>query len=426
MKKIQFICFVFTSTLLTLLSTVQSSKIEFFFEKGIDLVPKSLHKSFIRNFSQSFKNQGSEYFPSTAEFDIGRVKHKQLGEHSLKGNILCVRPYGLYQPPSFDIDYFNKQFTKWAIDRDLLGNKEEMAFNKVASSLVAFADFLTPNIRFGSPEKDSLLDLLSFFFVFDDFTDEMGTARSSLDNLNQATKIFENVLKSHRNIVSNNIDLLNFASYNILIKTLQKTKDFYDLYYDRYPDASKVCINEMIDYIRSISVCALDKTLTGISENGNMFFRSYTSGYRPVSEHIIMMNGINLQKEIRQHLLFKRFKQASQNAFAITNDIFSFKRELNDERSENSILTKITHGISLSDAFKQTIDFLNSEIRDVVLLGHNLNIYFPKNQQLRRYVMFLQNGIDGNLYWHLKDPRYGSVKSYFKKIQSGLPYNYQD
>ena len=128
------------------------------------------------------------------------------------------------------------------------------------------------------------------------------------------------------------------------------------------------------------------------------------------------MKEIYLDRKIRKSMLFNRLKEAGNNAISIANDMLSLRKEINFNEVTNLVLVKVNRkGMKLDEAFKHVNIFLNDEIEDVAEIGHKLRNVFPNNVELDRYILSIENAIDGHLRWYPVCHRYGNIKLMFKK-----------
>jgi len=68
-------------------------------------------------------------------------------------------------------------------------------------------------------------------------------------------------------------------------------------------------------------------------------------------------------------------------------------------------------GIPLVQAYQDTVDFLNSQIRDMMLLIEVLRNRFPNNPHAEGYLRAVEDFIDGYIIWCSTCQRYGGQTS---------------
>jgi len=97
--------------------------------------------------------------------------------------------------------------------------------------------------------------------------------------------------------------------------------------------------------------------------------------YAGAIEISTLIRGIVVPQKIRKDPYFKRLYEASQDSFCCINDIFGVTKDLLYEEVDSLVMFKyLEKKITLTEAFKQTLDFLNSQLKDVKLLSSILRL----------------------------------------------------
>lgn len=355
-----------------------------------------------------------------AEFDLGLTGSESLGYAHLKGNVLCALPRGSFPQPDLEnIQKAEKGLLTWAVNIKLL-QEESKYYKKFQGNFAPFSAFFAPNLKFTDPQMDAFMLLAAFYFVFDDIVDNVVDHRETKSLLTASD--LENVVNKYINLFKGNPRLLpdvtpveNFPLYVPLSKCILDFQEKCSESIPEYQNIRQFFLQDMEEYLKWVIATYNESGDSNVTEESYLFMRRYFSGAAPTFEFVALMNGINLQEDMRNNNMFKKLKETALNIISITNDIFSLKKEIKNNESGNFILVKVLQSkLPLDEAFRQANVFLNTEIKSFINLNNALRSAFPCDQQLHKYISSMANMIDGHLRWYEHCKRYGTIQLTFK------------
>ncbi len=359
----------------------------------------------------SSKNLG---YPIAVEFDLGSVESEEGTVH-LKGHVLCLQPFGLY--PNIDkenINHMEQECIQWAQDIKLI-KKGEKYYEKFSKSKFAnlTAHFI-PDIEL--KDTKAYLYIIMFIFAFDDVLDNMVNYLPEYGTLNYNKLIdivqsFINILAGkYKSIVD--VPRLAFPLYEPLcralfaVEQLTRNNHMNTFYF----------IKSMDNYLKAVVWEHTEHDDITSSQETYMFRRRHTVAFPSTLELVFLMRRVQLSEEKRANLVVKRFLEATYNIIALTNDIFSLRKELASHELENLVIIKRKEYENLQQAFDYVLHFLNSEISEAIRLGNKLKKIFPDDDQMSEFVLTVKNYLDGHLYWYGDSARYGDLQFTIKRV----------
>jgi hypothetical protein len=370
---------------------------------------------------------------TSAKFDLKTVGNEKFGQHHLTGNILCVRPNGLFQNPDISkIDDISNSLAEWAVEKKLIKEGDEQG-KKLSRTIAGLAVFFAQK---NDSDISNLLGVMYLFFplfVFDDLMDSAQALNSEIGALKKADIL--GAIRNFKGIFSgtyknkSEITDIGFPKHMALCESIFGFLDYCAKHVDDYNDKNSIFVEDMVAYFDSVVREHKDNNAI-ISENAYLYTRSNTVAAKPLIEHLSLIDGIALDEEIRKNYDFNRFRDAVAKTIAMTNDLLSVRKEIEDIKDDNIqngniVLVKINNqNMLLPEAFAEANRLLNSEIREVIKYGKDLRDEFPENEGLHKYLLIAENGIDGHLRWYGSEVclRYGKIELTFSGYISGSKY----
>jgi uncharacterized protein YacL (UPF0231 family) len=354
----------------------------------------------------------SENCSTLAEIDAGLIGNEKLGQHQLKGNILCIRPCRLWQNPDTSmVENSINDLVKWGSSLKLLKENDEHSKDRI-TSIVGLGALFAPEIK-SYNHSLGMMYLFFIIFVFDDLMDKASDLNKfKQTDIKQAINNFKDIFEGKFESLPDR-EQVAFPSYESLCNAMFAFREHCVAHIAGYKNKNSYFVKDIINYFQSVVIQHEDEG-SPISEGNFLFFRNFTVAAKPFLEHLAIINDIKLDKEIRKNLRFIRFRESAANVLAITNDLNSVGKEINENQNSNLVLVKANNkNIDLLKAFRETNNYLNNEIIDLINQGQILRKNFPLNIDLQKYISMTENGVDGHLRWYgseYTNGRYGDIK----------------
>jgi len=354
----------------------------------------------------------------TAEIKLAKLPSGD----SLTGEIYCIKPFGQYPKPELEkIPQSEADLTQWA-ERINLIKKSDKYYEKFRFNYASFCALFDPLSDLLSGKVMGLSRLNGFYFGLDDVMDNtkdhnICETEEIRNDIVKGINIFIDILKNKYKDLSSIPDL-KMPLFMPLCRSLLGFHQTSIDYIPNYLERNYYFVKYMTEYLQSVLWVYKEQSYDPPSEASYIYRRSLTIAVYPTIEYMALMHDITLTKEIRQNIYFKRFQEAGCHAVFLTNDTLSLPKELKLGEQENLIILKTLHkpALSISEAFKLVNDILNDEISDIMKLSYQLQMSYPEDKELNRYINLMEIAVDGHLFWYGNCKRYGEVKLIYKKM----------
>ncbi|WP_395852657.1 hypothetical protein [Cystobacter fuscus] len=129
--------------------------------------------------------------------------------------------------------------------------------------------------------------------------------------------------------------------------------------------------------------------------------------------------GQELPEELFRLPLVRRLRLLCTRVVALTNDLFSFEKEVLWHRNPNNFVhvLRVNRGLELREAISTAIDIINADTDAFVACEELLQASRLADPRLLGYVEGLKAWIRGNLHWSLVTGRYSSPTSPFPELR---------
>lgn len=151
--------------------------------------------------------------------------------------------------------------------------------------------------------------------------------------------------------------------------------------------------------------------------------RDLDSGMAPTIDLIEYALGHIMPSEIREHPIFKQAQHYVARYCSLTNDIFSYEKEVIAFGSEfNAVVMLQRDGYSLVEAVDHLIEDLNNMVTAFIALTRDLPTWDDDETQAlaERYMESLWHQIVAAYHWQFSTNRYRSQNSIFAELRTPL------
>ncbi|HEX8535941.1 MAG TPA: terpene synthase family protein, partial [Cystobacter sp.] len=133
--------------------------------------------------------------------------------------------------------------------------------------------------------------------------------------------------------------------------------------------------------------------------------------------------GQELPEELFRLPLVQRLRLLCARVVALTNDLFSFEKEVLWHRNPNNFVhvLRVNQGLGLREAIFTAIDIINADTDAFVACEELLQASRLADPRLLGYVEGLKAWIRGNVHWSLVTGRYSSPTSPFPELRRQVP-----
>ncbi|WP_155893427.1 terpene synthase family protein [Cystobacter fuscus] len=131
--------------------------------------------------------------------------------------------------------------------------------------------------------------------------------------------------------------------------------------------------------------------------------------------------GQELPEELLRLPLVRRLRLLCTRVVALTNDLFSFEKEVLWHRNPNNFVhvLRVDRGLELREAISTAIDIINADTDAFIACEELLQASRLADPRLLGYVEGLKAWIRGNVHWSLVTGRYSSPTSPFPELRRG-------
>lgn len=370
--------------------------------RGAPMIDSLVKLSFLNAMQDPATKHGVFATFRRIDFNFGKIcfeKHQDIAE--IKGFFIAPEKVSI----SPHVVEANKHTMMWADEFDLI--KTDHTRRKLQSSnLASISQTMLAAEKLEHLQIVS--DYLAFICVFDDLIDDdLAINEKTLD-------LVENIITAMMSSFKGTIDYNLLSQINLsLCQSLSKA--IFDI-------AERLQKNNFdIGFFEKSFKAYLDATLwemkirisgDNLSENNYRYMRQFTITAETFIELGLSILKINVPAESRANPLFKRLLLSTINIMALTNDLISVKKEINEKgHNENIVILKYnlaqsngTNAALLQTIFDKVVEEYNNEVKDFLTLFK----YIPASFAPNNLYLALANFVNDQLDWHL------SAKGRFK------------
>jgi Terpene synthase family 2, C-terminal metal binding len=292
-----------------------------------------------------------------------------------------------------------KSTMEWAQQFNLLTSDAALErFKKGKFALLTARAFPVDNLEVLLP----IADLNTWLFLFDDQCDETLEGKTAA-HLHATTCLLVDVMINGVSLGADSTPPL-VAGFSEVWQRLQKLGS--NAWQQRF-------INRVKEYLKACTWEAQNRE-HGYNPTVEQYMvaRVYNGAALIEVEAVEVMYNIQLPEEVMRHEVVQQLGWLAAKLICFSNDIFSIKKELENEEAHNLVLViQRERNLTLQQALLEAADIHNSMMR----MFETLEGWLPSfdaaiDYELQRYILGLRYWIRANFDWSLKDTRrYGLV-----------------
>ncbi|KAK8051744.1 hypothetical protein PG993_003129 [Apiospora rasikravindrae] len=175
------------------------------------------------------------------------------------------------------------------------------------------------------------------------------------------------------------------------------------------PGPRQLLLRELVRSVEASGAEQLSE-LSGLAPSLDeyMEIRLRTCAVVPISATIEFMNNVDLGDELRAHPCVQRIHAEINCVIALTNDVFSLKRELKYPFYNNVIAVLYHQYHDLQIAVDKTYVMVKCSIARLLAAEARLLELFPgRQEEVAAFVGGAKTMITGNITWSIQNARYG-------------------
>ncbi|KAK8080296.1 hypothetical protein PG997_008114 [Apiospora hydei] len=179
------------------------------------------------------------------------------------------------------------------------------------------------------------------------------------------------------------------------------------------PGPRRLFLHELVRSVEAAGVEQLSE-LSGLAPSLDeyMEIRMRTCAAAPISATIDIgirfMNNVDLGDEIRAHPCVQQIHEEISCVIALTNDVFSLKRELKNPFYNNVIAVLYHQHHDLQTAVDKTYEMVKSSIERLLAAeARLLELFLGRREDLPAFFGGAKTMITGNITWSIQNERYG-------------------
>jgi hypothetical protein len=129
--------------------------------------------------------------------------------------------------------------------------------------------------------------------------------------------------------------------------------------------------------------------------------------------------GQELPEELWRQPLVQRMRHLCTRVVALTNDLFSFEKEVLWHRNPNNFVhvLRVNQGLGLEEAIGESLALINADTDAFIACEEALLERGPVDPRILSYVEGMKAWIHGNVRWSLVTGRYSSPSSPFPELR---------
>jgi hypothetical protein len=341
------------------------------------------------------------------------VKSKYKIDH-LSGSVLNLLSPGEYIHPNPSYILRDEEFiTEWWVKRKLM-ERDSKYYYKFKDNFGKLANLLIPLDHIPEPMMRCHCLFLGWTFQHDDVLDNMkdhrtGDFESGFDTVSAANKVFCDILlDKYGREYEDNFPDVNFPHFKSLCHVW---KDFHAQLHNVIPfyeARNGPFLKYMFEYFDSYVMSHGERINRKFSEESGKFWLRFATGWKPWIELVCLVRGVVIPTPLRRDFYWIRLRMASEDVIGFINDIFGISKDLLYDETDTLVMFKhIEKKVQLEKAYKDTVEFLNEQIQDMVLLIEVLRKRHTNNPHAEGYLRAVEDFIDGYIIWCSTCHRYG-------------------
>jgi hypothetical protein len=156
-----------------------------------------------------------------------------------------------------------------------------------------------------------------------------------------------------------------------------------------------------------------------------MHARELDSGMRPTIYMLEFARDIFLPEDVLKHPYLQRMNLATSRIGSLTNDIFSYHKEVRELGSYYNLLRVLmeTKGLALEEAVHESVALINDFIDEFIRDAENMPGWSDAatEQAVREYIEGLRDIVSASWHWQISTNRYRSPDSPIPELRRLLP-----
>jgi len=332
---------------------------------------------------------------------------------ALKGSVLNLQGPGGYITP--DLSRVEKEedgLLDWLTHRGLVDRNSDY-YLKFKNNFVRLSHFLV-----GMNISEELMKCFNLFhgwtFLHDDILDDdhpIGKYQGGFPQVAAAHEVFVDILKDKYG--RDHIDNFPPVDFPLFKELCHAMKDFHRQMHNAVPYYSSRCtpfVEAMTEYLDSYIFYYVDPINGRYSEESGKFWLRCNTGWKAWLEIVSLLRDVTVSQAMRKDLYFCRLLVASGDVICCINDVLGASKDLGKGKQDTLVMFKhFRKGCNIEEAQKQTVDYLNEQVKDIRLLIEVLRRRYETEGDA--YARTLEDFIDGYIIWCSTCQRYGGKTS---------------
>lgn len=147
--------------------------------------------------------------------------------------------------------------------------------------------------------------------------------------------------------------------------------------------------------------------------------RRFDSALYPAQSLIEVAESAEMPEALERSPGVRRMRELCNGVVSLTNDLFSYPKEVLRSRNPNNVLhVLMTHeGLGLEEAVDRTVELLRGMVEEFHGREQALHDRVGPSDVLSSYVRGLRSWMRGNIDWSLRSGRYRSLHSVFPELR---------
>ncbi|KAL4080525.1 isoprenoid synthase domain-containing protein [Scleroderma citrinum] len=303
--------------------------------------------------------------------------------------------------------YFSKlekEFNKWVDTFPLFGNRERIAYKSGQIPLFASLCFPFADLK----GLRAIVDLMAAI-IFLDKANETASAEDAERNTSVYFAAFDH-------------PQTGMASSNYFVQLISRFALGATAVISEEYKADFSLLNAA--FARSTTQEAVERRAAKMN-NLNFTLDTYlptrrcTMGARPFLVYIRSLKGLKISRALLEHPTVKGMELEAVEMVIITNDVYSYKKELRDDGASHNILTVLMQDptTGCSD-LQHAIDYATNLFNEAMDRFNAYRAVLPKDDpQLIEYTDAMVDGLVGGIEWQVMSPRYKVFKTEEDRIK---------
>ena len=182
----------------------------------------------------------------------------------------------------------------------------------------------------------------------------------------------------------------------------------------------------MLDHLNASTLTIDDIYADGdINVDQYVHYREMDSGMYPTIYLLEPAFGIYLSDEVFNHPFIKRIIQLCNRIATLSNDIFSYEKEVIRLGADFNLIKLIedAKGVSFDEALHEVVAMINEDTQEFLLLQDDIPDFGDAaiNESVEKFTLGIYDHIVGAYHWQMSTNRYRSPNSPIPELREMLP-----